>query len=172
MYKTLVIEIGKIFGKEAVKFIKRRIVNQKISPKTSKNGTTLVQRRKLINSIKYVQAGNTITILAGGSEIPYARIHNDGGVIKPTHGQYLAIPLTAIAKTRKPRDFENTYIAKGIIWQKNGTEKPVALFKLQKSVTMPKREYMRLEVADLQFLAKETGKVAAEYVNRVMRSGG
>lgn len=76
----------------------------------------------------------TVTIVAAGSAaVPYAAIHETGGVIqgKP----WLRIPLTQEGKVRRPGD----YITKrGVI--KRG-EAVVAV--LRRSVRMPRRPYLK-----------------------------
>lgn len=46
--------------------------------------------------------------IAGGafSTLPYARIHNDGGTIKPKRGRALAIPMNPQAERRPPRAWQ------------------------------------------------------------------
>jgi phage gpG-like protein len=108
-----------------------------------------------------------------GQGIPYARIQEYGGTIKPVRAQYLAIPLEAV-KTPSgvakfgPRQAEQfgwqTFIAKHIIFGKRPGESSAAsalskafpdiaasarsasitpLFALKKSVTLPARPYLR-----------------------------
>jgi phage gpG-like protein len=119
--------------------IKARIRSGKITPKSKSKGTTLVKSAKLLNSISYLATDSRVTI---GTNIPYARIHHEGGIIRPRNAQYLAIPLTKEAAARKPREFTNTFIAKGIIFRKRENGEPEALYALKKSVTMPPRPYM------------------------------
>ena len=62
---------------------------------------------------------------AGGGEadpLRYAWTHHAGAIIVPKKARFLAIP-TPFAQTKtgvtrgKPRDFPNTFVARGIIWQ-------------------------------------------------------
>ncbi len=39
------------------------------------------------------------------SSLPYARIHDQGGIIRPKGGKYLTIPITPAARRRRARDF-------------------------------------------------------------------
>ena len=81
-----------------------------------------------------------------GTNLVYARIHEYGGEIKPRQARFLTIPLKAV-KTRagvtraKARDYHNTFVRKGIIFQ-NRDGKIVPLFRLSKGVKIPKRPYM------------------------------
>lgn len=84
----------------------------------------------------------------GGATAPYARIHEEGGTIRPKKGRFLTIPLraamvrTGIARGTA-RSFANTFVARSrrgalLIFQKTGKSiKP--LFALVKSVTIPPR---------------------------------
>lgn len=119
--------------------IKRRIRQNQIKPSSKNSGTTLVKSSKLVNSIRHQVHGDQITI---GSNLPYAKIHHYGGVIHPRHAKYLAIPLTKEAAARRPRDFANTFIKKGIIFRKQEGGKLEALYVLKKSVTMPARPWL------------------------------
>tara|TARA_B100001964_G_scaffold178865_1_gene197304 strand:+ start:981 stop:1535 length:555 start_codon:yes stop_codon:yes gene_type:complete len=72
--------------------------------------------------------------------VPYARIHELGGIIRPKKGKFLTIPFPGIKGFA--RDFKDTFIAKDIIFQKTGSGiRP--LFSLKKQVTIPRRSYLR-----------------------------
>ena len=79
-----------------------------------------------------------------GSNLNYARIHHEGGIIRPVNAKYLAIPLTKEAAVKRPRDWDNTFIAKGVIFRKVGNDIE-ALYALKKEVTMPARPYMFID---------------------------
>lgn len=135
--------------------IKRRISSGRIVPPTKKEGgRTLVKRSLLLNSIKFRVEGNTAVISAGNANVPYARIHHEGGVIKPVRAQYLAIPLTAKAALYNARDYPGeTFISKGIIFENEpGKKKPTAIYVLKRSVTMPARPYMFLDSDDMRII--------------------
>ena len=55
----------------------------------------------------------------------------------PRFARFLAIPLRA-ARGKRPRDFMNTFVNKGIIFQRMG-KRIVPLFVLRRSVTIPAR---------------------------------
>lgn len=138
--------------------IKRRIIANQIKPTTKdkeKKRATLVESSNLVNSITYKISGNTILV---GTNLKYARIHHEGGTIVPKTAKYLAIPLTPAAKLKSPRDWEDTYIAKGIIFRKLGNEKDgekdEALYKLQKSVKIPARPYLFIDEKDKTQITK------------------
>jgi hypothetical protein len=65
-------------------------------------------------------------------------------VITPKTAQFLTIPLGAAraaagASRGSARDFPNTFIAKGMIFQKQQGGKIVPLFLLRRQVTVPAR---------------------------------
>lgn len=135
----------KLVGTLALKKIKTRIRNNKVKPTTpKKTGKTLIQSAKLLNSLnKKVHADRVVL----GSSLKYARIHHEGGIIKPRKSKYLAIPLTPAAKAKSPRDFEGTFIAKNCIMKKIDG-KIVALYVLKKRVKIPARPFMFLNTND------------------------
>lgn len=53
-------------------------------------GKTLVDTARLASSIQARFAGNTLTV---GTNLIYARIHDEGGTIKPKKGKYLKFSL-------------------------------------------------------------------------------
>jgi phage gpG-like protein len=106
--------------------------------------------RKSIGS-KVVQNGEDISATVGsgtltGGRMKYASIHEHGGVIRPKNGRFIAIPLQA-ARTPAgvargtPRSYQNTFIAKRVIWQRIG-KNIIPLFALKRSVTIPATHYM------------------------------
>ena len=134
--------------------IKKRIRENRITPKTKKDGgTTLVESSRLVNSIRHRISGDTIYI---GTNLEYARIHHEGGIIRPKRKKYLAIPLCAVARVNRPEDFTDTFIAKGVIFQKTeGQKKPVALYALKKQVEIPARPFMYLDSSDEDFIKNQ-----------------
>ena len=83
-----------------------------------------------------------------GDKVVYAAIHETGGTIRPKTAKFLTIPLAAALTPagvlRKPaRQWNNTYVAGGIIWQaKEKGQMSIPLFVLKRSVTIPARPYM------------------------------
>lgn len=88
-----------------------------------------------------------------GDRVPYANIHETGGVIRPVNSKYLAVPLKSALTPagvlkKKPREWPNTFVLRSkngalIIAQKKGKRgKLISLFVLKKSVTIPQRRYM------------------------------
>ncbi len=141
-------QLLKAIGQVITGNIKSRIRLNKITPATSnklKNKATLTDSGNLLSSITYVVRGDSIVV---GTNVTYARIHQEGGTILPKKAKYLAIPLTPAAKVKKPLEWENTFIRKGIIFRNLGNDKIEALYKLQKSVKIPSRPYLFLDDRD------------------------
>lgn len=85
----------------------------------------------LTQSQKVVVVGETMqalrgTYTIGGGLVKYARLHEEGGVVRPVRAKFLAIPLPAaqtaagVSRAVSPRDFKDTFIAKGVIFQRQG----------------------------------------------------
>lgn len=136
----------------------KQLLNRNTTGNLSSNIKPFIQ---IIGSI--INAGLKVDL----NRIPGARIHELGGVIKPVKAKALTIPFPGVKGFA--RDFENTFIAKGIIFQRLGKTKtgrrrrrttqfgfkvgkfkfkgglqPIRpLFILKKSVTIPARPYLR-----------------------------
>ncbi len=121
--------------------IKARIRGGLVRPPTNKSGTTLVKSAKLINSLHYQVVGDKVLV---GTNLAYARIQHEGGTIVPRQAKFLAIPLCPEASVRRPREFADTFIAKGVIFQKIEGKEPRALYVLKRSVKIPARPYLFL----------------------------
>lgn len=136
---TLLNGIGIIVSRD----IKARIRSGKVMPPSRKGGgTTLVKSTKLVNSIKHRVVGEQVTI---GTNVNYAKIHHEGGIIRPRNAKYLAIPLTKEAAVKRPREFTDTFIQKGVIFRKLGDGSFEALYALKRQVEIPARPYMFIE---------------------------
>lgn len=113
--------------------------------KNTRGGQTLAKTGILKSSITTYTDNNSAAI---GTNIPYARLHQFGGIIKPKRGKYLAIPLNEKFQGSSPRDFNNTicikvkealFIVRKIDKRGNGLE---FLFKLQKEIVVPQRKFI------------------------------
>jgi phage gpG-like protein len=108
---------------------------------------------------------------AGGQGIPYARIQHEGGTIRVKNGKYLAIPLTPAAAVKRPRDWEDTFIAKGCIMRKLDGGKVEALYALKKQVTLPARPYMYIGNEDMPEIRDAIQKgLAAAYAESLRQA--
>ncbi len=142
--------VRKIIGSSVRDRIKKRIRENRVKPKTNKRGgTTLVESRRLANSINYQINGDRIPV---GTNLIYAKIQHEGGIITPKKAKYLAIPLTPAAKAMRPRDFTDTFINKGVIFRKLEGGKIEALYALKKQVKIPARPYMFIDNEDINFI--------------------
>jgi phage gpG-like protein len=141
-------DLLRLIGVLVVRQVGARVRSGRVSPSTQKHGRTLVERGHLLRSIKYRIDGEAVVISAGGQNVPYARIHHEGGIIKPKNAKYLAIPLNAQAKLYRPRNYPGkTFMKKGIIFlDDNGKLTP--LYALKKQVEIPERRYMFVDNDD------------------------
>ena len=113
------------------------IVTQKLSGQVLKVRTGTL-RSSIVPILAHMEGR---VIMAGvGTGVKYARIHEFGGTIVPKVAQALTVPLPGVKG--RARDYKNTFIAKGMIFQKQGRE-IIPLFALKKSVTIPARPYFR-----------------------------
>lgn len=136
--------------------IQDRIRQDRVTPPSKdRSRATLVQSSTLLKSIRHRVDGDVITV---GTNVLYARIHHEGGVIRPVRAKYLAIPLTNAARLKKPREWKETWIAKGCIMHENGKREVEALYKLQKQVVIPARPYMYLDALDKQVIENHIHK--------------
>lgn len=135
------------FGERMVRKISKRLSGDVLDVNTG----------RLRGSLDHEETSDTLEISAGGGpgEVDYAAIHHYGGVIKPKNKKFLTIPFPGgPADTKVPKrasDFDNTFVAKGIIFQKHG-KGIVPLFILRKFVTIPAQPYMYLEDEDVDYL--------------------
>jgi phage gpG-like protein len=92
--KALAVQAPKVIGAAAERHFKQSFVNQGFTdsalvkwPKTKNGKANRVLKKTglLMNSIRVDRADlNVIRIVAGGPQVPYARIHNEGGTIEGT----------------------------------------------------------------------------------------
>jgi phage gpG-like protein len=88
-----------------------------------------------------------------------ARIHEEGGVIRPRKAKALAIPIDPISIDKTPAMFPGAFIPRTgkdgerknvILWRPAKGEKAISIFLLLKSVTMPARPYIAPTDQELQ----------------------
>jgi hypothetical protein len=134
--------------------MRRRITDGRVKhPKgKSKSGKHLLGAGHLKSGINYKIQGKKIIQHVTGPAKVYARILHEGGTIKPKTAKYLVIPLTPAAKVKKPRDFDDTFIKKGIIFRKKDNGKLEALYVLKKSVDIPAYDYFKLDESDMKII--------------------
>jgi len=136
------------FGERLVRRISKRLSGPALKERTG----------RLKGSLTHEETGDTLEVSAGGAdEVDYAAIHHYGGTIRPKKKKFLTIPFPGgPADQRVPlraADFNDTFVAKGIIFQDRGENiRPEPLFILKKSVTIPARPYMYEEPSDVKYL--------------------
>ncbi|RJR27770.1 hypothetical protein C4561_01560 [candidate division WWE3 bacterium] len=77
-----------------------------------------------------------------GTNLIYAAVHQFGAVIRPVRAKALTIPLPNARPGSSARDYSNTFVAKGVIFQKTAKGEAIPLFKLLLSVRIPSRPFM------------------------------
>ncbi|ASP22057.1 hypothetical protein ANTHELSMS3_03427 [Antarctobacter heliothermus] len=138
----------------------RRFLQEQMAEIAARHGgsittsTTLARRSgKLVAALRRaarVKDVKTLGRVTGRVKLRADRaVHEDGGRIKPTSGQYVTVPLPAALnangtpKKARARDWPNTFMAKSrkgnlLIFQRKGG-RLVPLYALKKSVTVPAR---------------------------------
>ncbi len=123
------------------------------------DGQTLQRKGRLKKSISFRPGPESLEI---GTNDKRARLLFLGGVVKPKHAKYLAIPVDDTIN-RPPRSYPNTFIGNGMflslgkrkstltnteggtIYQAQGKGRPPKpLFYLRKSVKMPPRRFIEI----------------------------
>lgn len=154
------------------------VVNRKL--KTNVTGPILSRRtghlaQSIESNISYdgddlmAEIGSGV---ANKFRMPYANIHEDGGVITPKKAKYLTIPLEAaltragVPKKASARDWANTFIRKSkggnlIIFQAAKSGKIIPLYVLKRSVSIPGRQYLSRTVLQMRerFLMAMNGAI-------------
>lgn len=97
------------------------------------------------------------------SEIVYAAAQEFGATIVPKNKKALTIPFPGVLGSA--REYQNTFIAKGIIFQKIGKKQIKPLFVLKKKVVLPQRAYMRPAIEEHIPLLRQRLKQELEALN-------
>ena len=110
-------------------------------------GQTLSLTRRLRNSLTTAADQNTATV---GTNVAYAAIHQFGGVIRAKRGPFLAIPITAAARSAgSPRNMTGLHVWQTLKGQfVMGTDKGIVHFLLRRQVTMPARPFLGASDSD------------------------
>lgn len=79
-----------------------------------------------------------------GSNLPYARIHEEGGVIRPKTKQALTVPFPG--KVYPPASIlkgsGKTFVRKNVIFMKIGSDDVIPIYALEKEVVIPARKWI------------------------------
>lgn len=81
-------------------------------------------------------------------QVPYARVHEFGGIIRPKNVNWLTIPFPGKNVTKSAREYPRTFFQRSrkgnlILFQNEGAGRIKPLFILKKMVRIPKRAYLR-----------------------------
>lgn len=106
----------------------------------------------LLQSIRIERESNgTLVVVAGGVGVPYAAIHEFGGVIRPRTARYLTIPFWPRYAGRRAREFENLHYDVDEEWgpvlrtNEGSVEDPDdrdIAFLLRRQARIPKRPFL------------------------------
>jgi phage gpG-like protein len=138
---------------QCVRFIKKSFPKTSMYQPSPAGGPPGTGTRELERSITATPAKNGRAIV--GTNVLYARIHENGGVLKPTNKKYLTIPVSvAAAKMRANtkdlrtqaltfREGPNRGVAFLFRTTKGKNARSELMFVLKRSVRMPPRPFMR-----------------------------
>jgi len=105
----------------------------------------LVDTGRLINSIKSELTKDGVQV--GAYNIPYAAIHEFGGVIRARNARYLTIPLSPEFKGRYATEFNDLFVKRIrnrlFLVRRLDDGKLQFCYLLRENVTMPARPFMR-----------------------------
>lgn len=120
---------------------------------TEEGGQTLSMTRRLRNSITSAYDATTASV---GTNVVYAAIHQMGGVIRAKNGPFLAIPITAAARSAgSPRNMPGLHVWQTLKGQYvMGDAKGQVHYLLRRQVTMPARPFLGASEADKTELSR------------------
>ena len=101
-------------------------------------------RRAISYRLKSSGLGLEVGVLGGEHKgVPYGRIIELGGIIKPKKGKFLAIPLEPQYRDRSPRAFDLGFVTLGgkVYMIDRLTGKPA--YRLKKTVTIKAQPYLK-----------------------------
>lgn len=135
---------------------KKTLSPARLATKRAGRGTILNDTGRLANSINSSWDISTVKV---GTNLVYAGIHQNGGIIKPKNAKNLCIPATKqtslMSATKGVRATLDFFKKKGKVWFAGkvilfqvGKNKPEVLFYLKKSVEMPKRQFLYISEQD------------------------
>lgn len=165
---ALLDELGSVAVAQVQKNIKTGswAPNSALTQAVKQNGMPLRDSGGLLASINHRVEGSAAVV---GTNHVAAEILHNGGTITPKRAKFLAIPagketrafmrqygLTprACIEGMKAAGYK-VWVAKSVIMARKGkTGKPLALFLLRRSVTIPARPFFRLPPASIQILER------------------
>lgn len=140
----------------AMREIFKRWAEQYATPALQESArTNLTVRTGKLSSRARAIAGGTrdrnFRLTVGAPYVPYALIHDTGGVITPKKSQYLTIPVPGspadVYPRKSARSFQDTFVSNKkskktrLIFQRKGNQ-IIPLFFLKKLVKVPPREWI------------------------------
>ena len=163
-------KIGSMVSSSIVKRIKEGVEpsDAPLTKAVKRSDKTLRDTGRLMGSITY-KAGRTFALV--GTNVEYARILNDGGVIKPKRAKWLTLPASNNTRKlmrrygetpkkcieRMKADGYSVFVPKGkhVIMAKRKKSKPFVLFILKKEVEIPKRPYMTIDEKEKKIIKEQ-----------------
>lgn len=99
------------------------------------------------------------------SKSKYARIHDEGGVIRPVTARALTVPLNAAAQRRSARGFKDLFRVGNVLMRKVGKQGRIEpMYALVKRVLIRRKDYIKKAAAKSLPIAQETVRAALQEV--------
>ncbi len=98
-------------------------------------------RDSIHSSIKSTSDGAEILLRA---DVPYARIHEEGGIIRPKRGRYLKIPVNGTSYSGADLHFQSSKRGGGVLISSDGQIRYI----LKEQVKITKRPFMAPALTD------------------------
>lgn len=131
----------------------------------ARGGQTLRWRGRLQQSITHSADRSGATV---GTNVVYARIQQEGGVIKPKNKKALAIPVDKSAWGKSPKEFQNLVFiprkGKNPLLVEMKTKRGKAssmkiMFVLMKSVRIPARPFLLFQPEDYAYMLRRVDRM-------------
>lgn len=141
-------------GKEALK-----IVREETKSAYPGGSGRLLRSWRAVRS----QASNNLVNVSVVSSVPYARIRDTGGTIRPKRTKYLTVPIHPAAKGRRARSFANTFSKRQMIWIRHSREHATPIYSLESQVTVQGSGYLQKAQRRVRrYVVNRTGKAIRE----------
>jgi len=131
----------------------------------NRRGSLLVDSGALRRSLKYTISGNTITFT---SNLPYAKIHNEGGKIKVTAKMKRYFWTKYMSLTKKVKKGKKGQVLKGSEANYNEAQiyKALAKKRIGTFITIPKRQF----IGESPEANRRINKIADKYITRLIEA--
>jgi len=131
----------------------------------NRRGSLLIDSGALRRSLKYTITGNTITF---SSNLPYAKIHNEGGKIKITPKMHRFFWAKYMSLTKRVKKGKKGQVLKGSKANYDEAQifKALAQKKIGTFITIPKRQF----IGESPEANRRIDRIANKYITRLIET--